>query len=216
MDEMEPTSNLKTRYLGWSGFQLSKGDSSVVIDPFDKNSGDLDGEVVYCTHGHPDHIGGIPTFLNHNPDAILLTNEQVADQFRQFSDRIVIAKDGGSYKHGDWEFQFIDAKHGFLRDLNIGVIVRNGEETFGHLGDTITYEGFSSTKVDTLAIPITGVVTTSPSQAIDELKKFEKPLPTIVVMHWVFRNPKSFCRKLSNEFPDAKCIIPEKGELLPL
>jgi len=209
-------SDLKVRYLGWSGFQLSKGDSSVVIDPFDKKSGDLDGEVVYCTHGHPDHIGGVSTFLERNPNAILLTNEQVEGQFTRFSNRTIIAQDGGSFKYGDWEFQFIGAKHGFLRGLNIGVIVRNGDETFAHVGDTITFEGFSSARIDLLAIPITGVVTTSPNQAIDELKKFEKPLPTIVVMHWVFRNPKSFCRSLLREFSDAKCIVPKKNELLPL
>lgn len=209
-------SDLTVKYLGWSGFQLSKGDSSILIDPFEKKSGDLDGKVVYCTHGHPDHVGGIPTFLDRNPDAVLVANEQVSGQFKRYSDRTMIAQDGGSYRHDDWEFQFIEARHGFLRDINLGVVVRNGEETFGHLGDTITYEGFYSTKVDTLAVPITGVVTTSPSLAISELKKFEKPLPTIVVMHWVFRNPKSFCRRLSSVFPDAKCIVPEKGELLPL
>ena len=209
-------SSLKIKFMGQSGFQLIKGGSTILIDPFDKKTGDIDGEVVYCTHRHPDHVGGIPTFLDRNPDAILLTNEQVAGQFRRFSDRTVIAQDGGTYKHGDWEFQFIGAKHGFLKDLNVGVIVRNGDETFGHVGDTITFERFSSAKGDTLAIPITGVVTTSPSQAISELKKCDHPLPTIVVMHWVFRNPKSFCRRLSNEFPDAKCIVPEKGELLPL
>jgi L-ascorbate metabolism protein UlaG (beta-lactamase superfamily) len=216
MDELESKSGMEIRYLGQSGFQLSKGGSSIVIDPFDRKSGDLVGEVVYCTHGHPDHVGGIPTFLDRNPGAVLVANEQVADQFKRYSDRTMIAQDGGTYRHGDWEFQFIEARHGFLRDINIGVVVRNGEKSFGHLGDTITYEGFSSTKVDTLAVPITGVVTTSPSQAISELKKFEKPLPTIVVMHWVFRNPKSFCRRLLSEFPDAKCIVPEKGELLPL
>lgn len=209
-------SDLKVKYLGWSGFQLCKGNSSILIDPFDKKSGNIDGKVVYCTHGHPDHVGGIPTFLDRNPDAILIANEQVAGQFKRYSDRTIIAQDGGSHRHGEWEFQFIEARHGFLRDNNLGVVVRNGEETFGHPGDTITLEGFSSTKVDTLAIPITGVVTTSPSKAISELKKFEKPLPTIVVMHWVFRNPKSFCRRISSLFPHAKCIVPEKGELLPL
>jgi hypothetical protein len=29
------------------------------------------------------------------------------------------------------------------------------------------------------------------------------------------RNPNSFCERLSKEFPDVRCIVPEKGELLP-
>jgi L-ascorbate metabolism protein UlaG (beta-lactamase superfamily) len=210
-------SGLKVRYIGQSGFQLTKGDSTILIDPADKKAGDIEGDLVYCTHRHYDHTGGIPSFMERNPEAVLLTNEQVSKQFRQFADRTVIAQDGESYHNGPWEFLFIESKHGLIKnELNLGVIVRNGDDSFGHCGDTVTFEGFSSTQLDTLAIPIVGILTASPSGAISELRKFEQPLPTIVVMHWVFRNPNSFCKRLSKEFPDARCIVPEKGELLPL
>ena len=135
---------------------------------------------------------------------------------RAFADRTVIAQDRESYHYGPWEFLFIESKHGLINDLNLGVIVRNGDDSFGHCGDTVIFEGFSSSQLDTLAIPISGIVTASPSGAISELRKFEQPLPTIVVMHWVIRNPISFCKRLSKEFPDARCIVPEKGELLPI
>lgn len=209
-------SNLQVRFLGQSGFQLIKGGSSILIDPSVKKAGDVDGELVYCTHRHADHTGGISSFMERNSDAILLTNEQVARQFKQFSDRTVIAHDGGSYQQGEWEFQFIEAKHGLINDINLGVIVRNGDDSFGHCGDTVTFEGFSSAQIDTLAIPITGILTASPAGAISELKKFVRPLPTIVVMHWAFRNPDSFCRKLSREISGTRCIVPKKWELLPL
>lgn len=209
-------SDLEVRYLGQSGFQLTKGSSTIMIDPADKKAGDIEGDLVYCTHRHADHTGGISTFMERNPEAILLTNEQVSQQFRQFSDRTVVARDGESYRHGPWEFQFIESRHGLIKDLNLGVIVRNGDDSFGHCGDTVTFEGFSSSRLDTIAIPITGILTASPSGALSELRKFERPLPTVVVMHWVFRNPRSFCRRLSEEFPDVRCIVPEKGELLPL
>ena len=35
---------------------------------------------------------------------------------------------------------------------------------------------------------------------------------TIVVMHWVFRNPEGFCKKLSMEILGARCIVPKKKE----
>ena len=209
-------SDLQVKYHGQSGFQLTKDNSSILIDPANKKAGNIPGDLVYCTHGHPDHTGGIPSFMKRNPNAILLTNEQVSKQFRQYADRTVIAIDGESYRHESWEFLFIESKHGLLKDLNLGVVIRNGDNSFGHCGDTITFEGFSSKKVDALAIPITGILTASPSGAISELKKFMLPLPTIVVMHWVFRNPVSFCRRLSKEFPGVRCIVPEKGELLSL
>ncbi len=209
-------SNLKVRYIGQSGFQLIKGDSTILIDPADKKAGDIEGDLVYCTHRHYDHTGGIPSFMERNPEAILLTNEQVSKKFSQFADRTVLAQDGESYHHGLWEFQFIESKHGLINDLNLGIIVRNGDDSFGHCGDTVSFEGFSSSQLDILAVPISGIVTASPSGAISELRKFEQPLPTIVVMHWVIRNPISFCKRLSKEFPDARCIVPEKGELLPI
>ena len=208
--------DLKVRYIGQSGFQLTKGNSTILIDPADKKAGDIEGDLVYCTHRHYDHTGGIQSFMERNPEAVLLTNEQVSKQFRQFTDRTVLAQDGESYHHGSCEFQYIESKHGLINDLNLGVIVRNGDDSFGHCGDTVSFEGFSSSQLETLAVPISGIFTASPSGAISELRKFEQPLPTIVVMHWVIRNPNSFCERLSKEFPDARCIVPEKGELLPL
>lgn len=176
-------SDLKVRYIGQSGFQLTKGNSTILIDPADKKAGDIEGDLIYCTHRHGDHTGGIPYFMERNPEAILLTNEQVNQPFGQFADRTILARDGESYHHGSWEFLFIESKHGLINDLNLGVIVRNGDDSFGHCGDTITFEGFSSSRIDTIAIPITGILTASPSGAISELRKFEQPLPTIVVMH---------------------------------
>jgi L-ascorbate metabolism protein UlaG (beta-lactamase superfamily) len=207
---------LIVKYLGQSGFQLTKEDSTILIDPFDKKESDVEGDIVYCSHDHYDHVGGIQTFMEHNPEAILLTNHQVSKQFSQYKDRTVLAVNNETFQHGLWEFEFIESKHGLVNDLNLGVIVRNGDDSFGHSGDTVTYEGFYASRFDTFAIPIAGVMTTSPSQALVELGKFLYPLPTIVVMHWVFRNPYNFCKRLSKEFPEAKCIVPKKGELLPL
>jgi L-ascorbate metabolism protein UlaG (beta-lactamase superfamily) len=209
-------SNLKIKYLGQSGFQLFKDDSAILIDPGNKIAGDTTGDLVYCTHQHIDHTGGINSFMERNPEAILLTNEQVSKQFKKYQDRTVLAYDGETYHHGLWEFQFVESKHGLLTDLNLGVIIRNGDDSFGHCGDTVTFEGFSSHQIDSFAIPITGLFTASPSKAISELRNFKKPLPIIVVMHWVFRDPNKFCKRLSIEFPGTRCIVPHKGQLLPL
>jgi L-ascorbate metabolism protein UlaG (beta-lactamase superfamily) len=210
-------SGLVIRYLGQSGFQLTKGDSTILIDPASKKAGDIEGDLVYCTHRHFDHTGGIQSFLERNPEALLLTNIQVSQKFRQFKERTVLAREGESFHHGHWGFWFIESMHGLVKnELNLGVIVRNGDDSFGHCGDTVTFEGFSSAEVDTLAVPIIGMFTASPSRAISELKKFDHPLPIIVVMHWMFRNPYSFCESLSKEIRGVRCIVPEKGELLPL
>lgn len=209
-------SGLDVRYLGWSGFQLMKDGSGVLIDPLDRRSGEVDGDAVYCTHNHPDHVGGIATFMDRNPGAVLIANQQVTERYRQYSDRAVVAENGASHRHGEWEFSFIEAKHGFLNPFNLGVVIRNGGDSFGHCGDAVDFRGFASTQLDTLAVPITGMFTASPTRALSELKRFKQPLPTIVVMHWVFRDPHGFSDRLSTMFPGARCIVPVKGEPLPL
>lgn len=207
---------MEIRFLGQSGFSLTKNGSTVLIDPFDKASGEHDGDLVYCTHSHTDHIGGVSTFMDRNPEAVLLANTEVAELFKQYSARTVIARDGETYDLGEWEFEFIDSKHGILKQINLGVLVRNGEESFAHVGDTITFEGFKDKTLDVFAVPITGLLTTSPGQAINELKKFKTMPGLIVPMHWAIRNPRKFCERLSREMPDARCHVPVKGELLPV
>lgn len=154
--------------------------------------------------------------MDRNPDAVLVGNREVVDQFNKYIERTFIAEDGGSYQLGDWNLRFIRLKHGIINSVNMGVIVSNGGDSFGHLGDTVTYEGFYHEKMDTLAIPITGGVTTSPGKALEELAKFDQPLPNIVLMHWVFRNPKNFSKRFKNVFPDSKCVVPKSGQVLPL
>lgn len=208
--------DLQVRFLGVSGFQLSKGGSSILIDPFGKRAGDVDGDFVYCTHNHSDHTSGVPVFMERNPDAMLVTNHEVVKKFQKYEEKTFTANDGESYNHGDWTLEFIKGKHGIFDNLNLMVVVRNEGESFGHCGDSVTLEGFYTKKVDVLAIPILGLLTTSPRSAIEEVEKFEAPLPVVVPMHWILRSPQEFCKKFSERLPQAKCIVPVQGEILPL
>ncbi|MFX0149768.1 MAG: hypothetical protein ACFFAJ_03205 [Candidatus Hodarchaeota archaeon] len=98
--------------------------------------------------------------------------------------------------------------------MNIGIIVHSPSFSFGHLGDSVSFEGFVAKKIDMLAVPIAGMMTASPKRAIKELETFNQPLPLIVPMHWFWRSPKGFCRKITAKFPTAKCIIPKTGEII--
>ena len=210
-------STLKVRFLGQSGFHLTVNGSGLLIDPGDKSSGDVEGELVYCTHEHMDHTGGIATFMERNPEAILVANHQVAEMFKQYSNRTIIVENGGLYSHGPWDLRFIKGEHGVFKGcINLGVIIRTSDYSFGHCGDTVTFKGFYNADLKALAIPIAGVMTASPSRALTEIEKFDKPLPAIIPMHWVIRNPQTFCRKLTKKMPGTRCIIPKKGEIVPL
>ncbi|MHA2427851.1 MAG: MBL fold metallo-hydrolase [Candidatus Hermodarchaeia archaeon] len=204
-------------YLGQSGFLLQYQDSSLLIDPQNKSAGDRKGNIVYCTHDHPDHVGGVNVFMKQNPVAFLMGSIQVAKKFRKWTHRTVVVRSGEFVQQGPWNLSFIKEPHGFYKNkMNLGVIVRADDFTFGHVGDAVQFEGFTKAKLDVLAVPIFGGFTASPKQAIEELKKFDRPLPTIIPMHWVLRSPSGFCKRFKTEFPDATCIVPQKSTKLPI
>lgn len=204
------------RYLGQSGFYLQFGTRGLLIDPSDKKSGGVDGDVVYCTHKHFDHTRGVGPFLERNSEAVLVGNEQVIDALDKWRERAVEAKLGDQLSYDDFTLEFVEGRHGFFRGITVyGVIVRSEGFSFGHCGDSVILDGFHDKELDLLALPISGIVATSPKSAIEQLGKFSIPLPAIIPMHWLFRRPKSFCNLFHKRFPDGKCVIPEEGGLIP-
>jgi L-ascorbate metabolism protein UlaG (beta-lactamase superfamily) len=202
-------------YLGQSGFFIECSVSKVLIDPQNKKSGDRDGDIVYCTHRHMDHVGGVDTFLTRNPDAILIGNEQVTVKYSKWGERTKTVKHGDSLEYKECVFEITNLRHGvFSKEMNSAVVLRIGEFSFAHCGDAISLEGFPPSTVDILAIPISGAFTLSPKKAVEIVMNLQKPLPTIVPMHWLIRNPKSFCKKLKDLRPNVNCIVPSDGELL--
>jgi len=202
-------------YLGQSGFYIETPDIKLLIDPMNQNSGALDGDIVYCTHNHVDHVGGVKTFLERNKDAILIGNEQVVEKFSQFDSRVKLVSDEDTFDFKSLSFTFTKLKHGVFRGVyNLAVEVRLREFAFAHCGDAVSFEGFPSSSVDILAIPISGTFAAGPKKALNMIKKLSEPLPTIVPMHWLMRSPKSFCKKLRESKPEITCIIPSNGEPL--
>lgn len=209
------TETPRITYLGQSGFYIETLESKLLIDPSNKRSGDFEGDIVYCTHKHFDHTGGVKTFLNRNPNAILVGNEQVSGKFSRFAEQVKIVSDGESYEHKSCSFSFTKLEHGVLKGTyNLAVEIHIGGFTFAHCGDAVSFDGFPTSPVDVLAIPIGGAFAASPRKALDMIQKLPDPLPTIVPMHWLLRSPEGFCKKLHNARPHVNCIVPSTGEPL--
>ncbi|MFW9905045.1 MAG: MBL fold metallo-hydrolase [Candidatus Thorarchaeota archaeon] len=208
---------MKITYLGQSGFMLKENSSTLLIDPSKKKNGEISGDIAYVTHNHFDHTRGVEPFLKHNPEAVLICNEQVADQFKKWQERIILVNFGDEIQRDGWNFKFIEGRHGLFSGVqNTGVIVQTSNLNFGHVGDSVDFKGFSQEKIDYFAIPISGIFAASPKKALKELEKFKHPLPTIVTMHWLWRNPRVFCKRLKAKFPDSRCIVPVEGVIVNL
>ena len=209
------TETPRITYLGQSGFYIETPESKLLIDPSNKRSGDLEGDIVYCTHNHFDHIGGVKTFLNRNSNAILIGNEQVTNKFSRFAEQVKTVSDGESFKHKSFSFSFTKLEHGLFKGTyNLAVEVHIEDFTFAHCGDAVSFTGFPTTTIDILAIPIGGAFAANPKKALDMILNLPAPLPTIVPMHWLLRSPDGFCKTLHNARPDASFIVPTNGEPL--
>jgi len=202
-------------FLGQSGFLIETSNSSLLVDPSNKRSGEFDGDIVYCTHDHMDHVGGVKRFLDRNTDAVLIGNEQVAKKFSEYGERVITCSDGQTLERDPWTFTFSQLRHGIFGGVqNLGVVAAVGDFSFAHCGDAVSFEGFPSSKVDVLAIPISGAFAASPKIALKMVQSLSSPLPTIVPIHWLFRSPEGFCKKLSLVLPNAQCVIPQNGKPL--
>jgi len=202
-------------YFGQSCFYIETSDTNILLDPPNKKTGDLDGEIVYCTHKHFDHTRGVETFLDRNKDAFLVGNEQVTSTFSQFGDRAKTVKDGGTFEFKSITLSFTKLKHGIFKGIiNLSVEIQIGDFTFAHCGDAVSFDGFPTSRVDVLAVPIGGAFVASPKKALALIQSLSEPLPIVVPMHWLIRNPRGFCKKLKASVPSANCVIPSKGEPL--
>jgi len=204
-------------YLGQSGFLLEYENSKLIIDPANKKAGDRDGDIMYCTHKHVDHIGGVNEFLERNSSAILVCNEQTARKFSKWDDRVKVVNDGEVFTHEPWSFHFTQLRHGIFKGiLNLAVVVIAGNFSFAHCGDAVEFHDFPKQSVNVLAVPISGGFTASPGKALKMVEGLEEPRPTIIPMHWLMRNPSGFCEKLRELILEIYCVVPIDGKPLEL
>ncbi len=209
--------NLNLTYLGQSGFLLEFNGSRLLIDPSNSASGDLDGDIVYCTHSHSDHTGGVDTFLERNESAILVSGEQTTSKFAKWGTRVKQIEDGDRFTHGPWTLEFKYIPHGLFKGVqNLSVIVSCEGFSFAHCGDASNFEGFPIKQVDVLAAPIGGGFTASPGKVISMVEKLTEPLPLIIPIHWLFRNPSKFCEKLHQRVPAIRCVVPSNEKTIDL
>ncbi len=203
-------------FYGQSCFHLKDKKNSIVIDPGNKRAGTIKGNIGIITHNHFDHMNGISSLVKYNPESIVICNNNTAKSLKIRKETISILHVGESIEINGWNFTSHKFRHGLFKGvLNTGYLIRTSEITFGHLGDAVEFSSFYNEKIDILAVPISGLFTASPTKVIREFNKFQILPTTVILMHWLFRNPKKFAVKLMEHFPRLNCIAPTIGVSIP-
>ncbi len=142
------------RFLGHACFELSDGDTSLLIDPFltgnpkaAATADELNPTTILLTHGHVDHIGDTVAIAKRSGVPVVaiveLANEIGEDDVDVFDPNL-----GGTVEF-DWGWvRLVPAWHTSTTpkgtvNTPAGMVVNFGGKTVYHLGDTALFSDLS-------------------------------------------------------------------------
>jgi L-ascorbate metabolism protein UlaG (beta-lactamase superfamily) len=142
---------VEIRFLGHSCFELTEGDTRVLIDPFltgnpkaAVGADDVDPTDLFLTHGHPDHYGDVEAIAKRtNPQVVAIA--EIADELTDAGVENVTDPNLGGTVTFDWGWvKLTPAWHTSTTpkgQVNVpaGLLVQIGGKTVYHLGDTALF-----------------------------------------------------------------------------
>jgi L-ascorbate metabolism protein UlaG (beta-lactamase superfamily) len=136
------------RFLGHAAFELSEGDTRVLIDPFltgnpkaAVSADELDPTHIFLTHGHADHFGDTVDIATRTGAQVVAIVE-IADELREDGvGNVADPNIGGTVEFGNVSVRLVPAWHTSTTpkgtvNTPAGLVVRIGDTTVYHLGDT--------------------------------------------------------------------------------
>jgi L-ascorbate metabolism protein UlaG (beta-lactamase superfamily) len=142
---------VEIRFLGHSCFELTDGDTRVLIDPFlSDNPGaavgpdEVDPTHIFLTHGDFDHYGDIEAIAKRTGAQVVAASE-IAGELTEAGVQNVSDPNIGGTVTFDWGWvKLVPAWHTSVTpkgQVNVpaGLLVKLGDTTVYHLGDTALF-----------------------------------------------------------------------------
>jgi L-ascorbate metabolism protein UlaG (beta-lactamase superfamily) len=146
------------RFLGHAAFELTEGDTRVLIDPFltgnpkaAVKADDLEPTHIFLTHGHADHIGDTVDIAKRTGAQVVAIVE-LADELQQDGvENISDPNLGGTVEFGKVSVRLVPAWHTSTTpkgtvNTPAGLVVKIGDTTVYHLGDTALFSDLQLVK----------------------------------------------------------------------
>ena len=136
------------RFLGHAAFELTDGDTRVLVDPFltgnpkaAVSADELEPTHIFLTHGHADHIGDTVAIAKRTGAQVVaiveIANELQEEGVQNVSDPNI----GGTVDFGNVSVRLTPAWHTSTTpkgtvNVPAGLVIKIGDKTVYHLGDT--------------------------------------------------------------------------------
>jgi L-ascorbate metabolism protein UlaG (beta-lactamase superfamily) len=146
------------RFLGHAAFELTEGDTRILIDPFltgnpkaAVSADEVNPTHIFLTHGHADHIGDTVDIAKRTGAKVVaiveLANELQEDGVENVSDPNI----GGTVEFGNVSVRLTPAWHTSTTpkgtvNTPAGLVIKVGDTTVYHLGDTALFSDLALVK----------------------------------------------------------------------
>ena len=139
------------RFLGHACFELSDGDTRVVIDPFLSGNpkaaveaADVEPTHVFLTHGHPDHWGDVVDIAKRTGAQCVAIVELAQELQAAGIENVADPNLGGTVDFDGGWVRLVPAWHtsttpGGTVNTPAGLVINLGGRTVYHLGDTALF-----------------------------------------------------------------------------
>jgi L-ascorbate metabolism protein UlaG (beta-lactamase superfamily) len=174
------------RFLGHSCFELTDGDTRVLMDPFLTGNpkaaatpDEVDPTHIFLTHGHPDHYGDIVDIAKRTSAQVVTIAEIAGELGEAGVENLSDPNLGGTVEFDDVWVKLVPAWHtsttpNGTASVPAGMVVGIGRKVVYHLGDTALFSDLrlvgERTPVDVALMCIGGHYTMDRHDAVEAAK----------------------------------------------
>jgi L-ascorbate metabolism protein UlaG (beta-lactamase superfamily) len=142
---------VEIRFLGHACFELTDGDTRVLMDPFLSGNpkaaaepGELNPTHIFLTHGHPDHYGDIVEIAKRTGAQVVTIAEIAGELGEQGVENLFDPNLGGTVEFDEVWVRLVPAWHtsttpNGTASVPAGMVVGLGGKVVYHLGDTALF-----------------------------------------------------------------------------